>query len=181
MIELSKYDSLGAALTGAMERWPDELCLIEADREHERCRLTYREFGGAALRLAAGFQKNGFAPGDRAAILMSNQSKWLISAYAVFYCGGVLVPLDYKLTSAEHLALVRHSKSSVLIVEYPIRRAISQSHFSGNRVETILVTETPAGADLAGAKRWEEFRGEKAPEFRPGKQEAAACIDYYSG
>src|SRR5260370_30271392 len=167
MLDLRKYDSLGAALTGAMERWPDELCLIEADREHERCRLTYREFGGAALRLAAGFQKNGFAPGDGAAILMSNQSKWLISAYAVFYCGGVLVPLDYKLTSAEHLALVRHSKSSVLIVEYPIWRALSQSDFSGTRAETILVPETPAGADLSGPKRSEDIRGEKAPELQP--------------
>ncbi len=31
---------------------------------------------------------------------MTNQSKWLISAYAIFFGGGVLVPLDYKLTAA---------------------------------------------------------------------------------
>ena len=181
MLDLSQYDSLGAALSGAMERWPDEVCLIETDREHERCRFTYREFRDAALRLAAGLQKDGFASGDRAAILMSNQSKWLISAYAVFYCGGVLVPLDYKLTPAEHLALVTHSKSRVLIVEYPIWRALRQSDFSATRVETILVTEAPEGADLTGAKRWEERRGETAPEFRPRKREDAACIVYSSG
>ena len=29
-------------------RWPDEVCLIEADRDHERSRLTYRQFGEAA-------------------------------------------------------------------------------------------------------------------------------------
>ena len=91
-------------MSGAIERWPDEVCLIEADREQERCRLTYRQFRDAALPLAAALEENGFAAGDRAAIIMSNQSKWLISAYAVFYCGGVLVPLDYKLTAAEHLA-----------------------------------------------------------------------------
>jgi len=95
MLDLSQYESLGAALRSAIERWAEEVCLIEADREQERCRLTYRQFGDAALRVAAGWQENGFAPGDRAAILMSNQSKWLISAYAVFFCGGVLVPLDY--------------------------------------------------------------------------------------
>ena len=38
---------------------------------------------------------------------MTNQSKWLISAYAIFFCGGVLVPLDYKLTPAEQLAAPR--------------------------------------------------------------------------
>ena len=37
---------------------------------------------------------------------MTNQSKWLISAYAIFFCGGVLVPLDYKLTAAEQLHLL---------------------------------------------------------------------------
>jgi long-chain acyl-CoA synthetase len=157
------------------------VCLIEADREHERSRLTYRHFREAALRLAAGLEEHGFAAGDRAAILMSNQSKWLISAYAVFFCGGVLVPLDYKLTAAEHLALLAHSKSRVLIVEYPIWHALSQSDLSTTRIETVLATEAPAGADLAGAKRWEEFRGQKAPEFRQRKRQDAACIVYSSG
>src|SRR6266581_4230913 len=181
MLDLSQYESLGAALRSAIERWAEEVCLIEADREQERCRLTYRQFGDAALRVAAGWQENGFAPGHRAAILMSNQSKWLISAYAVFFCGGVLVPLDYKLTPGEHLALLAHSKSRALIVEYPIWRALSQSGSSATRIETTLVTEAPAGADLAGAKRWEEFRGEKAPEFRSRKRQDAACIVYSSG
>ena len=181
MLDLSQYESLGAALSGAIERWPDEVCLIEADRENERCRLTYRDFHEEALRLASGLQANGFGPNDRAAVLMSNQSKWLISAYAVFFCGGVLVPLDYKLTSAEHLALLAHSKSRVLIVEYPIWRTLSQSDFSATRIETVLVTEAPSGADLGCAKRWEEFRDGRAAECRPRKREDAACIVYSSG
>lgn len=181
MLDLSQYESLGAALTGAIERWPEEVCLIEADREHERSRLTYRDFGDAALGFAASLEENGIVAGDRAAILMSNQSKWLISAYAIFYCGGVLVPLDYKLTAAEHFALLAHSKARVLIVEYPIWRALSQSDFSGMQLELIIVTEAPAGAALTGATRWEEFRGKNAPEFRPRKREDAACIVYSSG
>ena len=181
MLDLSQYESLGAALSGAIERWPDEICLIEADREYERCRLTYREFAEAALRLAAGLEETGFAPDHRTAILMSNQSKWLISAYAVFFCGGVLVPLDYKLTPAEHLALLAHSNSRALIVEYPIWRTLSPRDFSGTRVETVLVTEAPASSDLTGAKRWEELCGERAPEFRPRRRRDAACIVYSSG
>jgi acyl-CoA synthetase (AMP-forming)/AMP-acid ligase II len=103
MLDLAKYDSLGAALRDALAQWPDEVCLIEADREREKSRLTYRQFGQAAEPLAAALEDSGFAPGDRAAIIMTNQPKWLISAYAVFYTGGVLVPLDYKLSAPEHL------------------------------------------------------------------------------
>ena len=45
----------------------------------------------------------------------------------------------------------------------------------------MLVTEAPPGADLAGAQRWEEFRGARAPEFRPRKRTDTACIVYSSG
>ena len=85
-------------MRAAIERWPAETCLIEADRERENARFTYREFGAAAMALARALQDAGFKNGTRAAIIMTNQSKWLISAYAIFFCGGVLVPLDYKLS-----------------------------------------------------------------------------------
>jgi hypothetical protein len=44
-------------LREALERWPDEICLIEADRERENCRLTYRQFREAPLPLAANLQE----------------------------------------------------------------------------------------------------------------------------
>src|SRR5580658_2460539 len=113
MLDLSRYSCLGAALRDALERWPNEICLIEADRDRENCRLTYRQFRDAALPLARWLQDSGFRPGGRAAIIMTNQSKWLISAYAIFYCGGVLVPLDYKLTPVEQLQLLAHSRAEI--------------------------------------------------------------------
>src|SRR5579872_1571511 len=160
MLDLSKYDSVGAALRDALGRWPDEVCVIEADREKEKSRLTYKQFGEAAESIAAALEDSGFAAGDRAAIIMTNQPKWLISAYAVFFSGGVLVPLDYKLTAAEHLQLLSHSKTQVLFVEYPLWRAITQAPaFREHKLRMVLVTEAPPNADLAGGVRWEGFRG----------------------
>src|SRR6202790_5106206 len=159
MLDLKQYDSVSAALRDALGRWPDEVCLIEADRERERSRLTYRQFGEAAGPLAAALEDSGFAAGERAGIIMTNQPKWLISAYAAFFAGGVVVPLDYKLSADEHLQLLAHSKAQVLSVEYPHWRAIMQAEaFREHRLRTVLVTEAPPNADLAGAQRWEEFR-----------------------
>jgi len=73
MLDLKKYDSLGAALRDALERWPNEVCLIEADRERERSRLTYWHFREAAEPLVAALEDSGFAAGERAAIIMTNQ------------------------------------------------------------------------------------------------------------
>jgi long-chain acyl-CoA synthetase len=182
MLDLPKYNSLGEALRDALDRWPNEICLIEADRERENVRLTYRQFKERALPLAAGLQKEGFQHGTRAAIIMTNQSKWLISAYAIFFCGGVLVPLDYKLTAAEQLKLLAHSQAQVLVTEYHLWRAMSQAEgFDGLKVPVVLVTEAPAGADLKGALRWEECRDANDPVFVPRTRKDAACIVYSSG
>ena len=182
MLDLRKYQSLGEALRAGVERWPEEICLIEADRERENIRMTYRAFGDAALSVASGLQEAGFQNGTRAAIIMTNQSKWLISAYAIFFSGGVLVPLDYKLTAGEQLQLLAHSKAEFLVVEYYLWRAIAQADgFENLGARVVLVTEAPTGAELFGAKRWEDFRGNGAATFVPRARKDAACIVYSSG
>ena len=182
MLDLSQYKGLGAALRDALERWPNDTCLIEADREREKLRLTYSDFKDIALPLVRALQDVDLKPGDRAAIIMTNQSKWLISAYAIFYAGGVLVPLDYKLSAAEHLQLLAHSKAKFLVVEYYLWRAILQHpDFKNLKIKTVLVTEAPPGAELAGAFRWEEFRRKGEPIFINRQKEDTACIVYSSG
>jgi long-chain acyl-CoA synthetase len=183
MLDLTKYSSLGEAIRNALETWAPEVCLYESDRGEEKQRLTYRDFKKCALPLARWLQQAGFVPADRASIIMTNQSKWLISAYAIFYCGGVLVPLDYKLKPEEQWKLLRHSGASVLITEYPIWRQLSASpgRAEAQNVKTVLVTEEPANAELGGAQRWEAAQAEGQPAFIPRKRDDLACIVYSSG
>jgi long-chain acyl-CoA synthetase len=182
MLDLRQYTCLGAALRDALDRFSAEVCLIEADRDREKVRLAYSDFKEIAQPLTRALEDAEFDAGDRAAIIMTNQSKWLISAYAIFYCGGVLVPLDYKLTAAEHLQLLAHSKAKLLIVEYHLWRAIMQSpEFQNIGTKIVLVTEAPLGAELAGAFRWEDFKRKGAPDFVMRQREDVACIVYSSG
>ena len=183
MLDLSKYQSIGGALKDALEEFSNEVCLMEADREREKERLTYRDFKGRAHPLAKALQDEGFAVDDRASIIMTNQSKWLISAYAIFYAGGVLVPLDYKLTPDEQWQLLKHSGARVLITEYAIWRQLSVAtgRSAATNVTTVLVTEAPKNAELDGATRWEEFRDSSEPTFVPRTRRDVACIVYSSG
>src|SRR3984957_6131865 len=182
MLDLRQYTCLGAALRDALDRFSGEVCLIEADRDREKVRLTYSDFKEIALPLTRALEDAGFDPGERAAIIMTNQSKWLISAYAIFYCGGVLVPLDYKLTADEQMQLLAHSKAKVLIVEYHLWRSITQCvAFSNIQTKIVLVTEAPVGAELSGGYRWEDFKRKGAPDFVMRQKEHVACIVYSSG
>jgi long-chain acyl-CoA synthetase len=182
MLDLRQYTCLGAALRDALDRFSGEVCLIEAERDREKLRLTYSDFKETALPLTRALEDADFDPGGRAAIIMTNQSKWLISAYAIFYCGGVLVPIDYKLTAEEHLQLLAHSKAKLLIVEYYLWRAIMERpEFKQIGAKIVLVTEAPLGAELAGAFRWEDFKRKGAPDFVLRQKDDIACIVYSSG
>jgi long-chain acyl-CoA synthetase len=184
MLDLSKYQSIGGALKDAVEVFANETCLIEADRERENLLLTYREFRDRTMPVAKALQDAEFSAGDRAAIIMTNQSKWLIAAYAIFYSGGVLVPLDYKLTTDEQWQLLKHSGARVLITEYPIWRQLSaaKGRAEAAELQMVIVTEVPIDTDLLGGVRWEipsTHAGE--PEFRPRTRSDAATIVYSSG
>ena len=183
MLDLKKYNSIGEALRDALETWPTEVCLIESDRGEEKERLTYRNFKDKALPLAKALQDLAIGPGDRVAIIMTNQSKWLISAYAIFFCGATLVPLDFKLKPEEQWQLLKHSGAKVLITEYGIWRQLSGSaaRAAAGNVKTVLATEAPENAEMAGAERWEDVKGANAPVFVPQKRQDIACIVYSSG
>src|SRR3989442_14288853 len=103
MLDLSKYQSVGEALKDALDQFANEVCLIEADREREKERLTCRDFKERAHPLAKALQNASFTAGGRARIFIPKQSKWLISAYSVFFSGGALVPFHYQLTPQENI------------------------------------------------------------------------------
>ena len=183
MIDLSQHQSLGSALSAAIDRFNDEVCLIEADRERENHRLTYREYGEQLRSLAGYLASMNFGAGCRAAIIMTNQSKWLIGAGAIFARGGVLVPVDYKLSAEEQVAILAHSQAEILITEYHFWRAITETPgfkagVPGLRIT--VVTELPRNGDRRGSIPWEEARGEAPHSVERGRRDPA-CIVYSSG
>jgi long-chain acyl-CoA synthetase len=177
---LTEYRCLGEALEDALERWQPLTALIEADRDRENCRLTYADFRRLALPIARALQDAELQAGDRAAIIMSNQSKWLIAAYAVFHVGGVLVPLDFKLSPAEHAALVAHAGVKAVFVEGPIWRNLA-AHVDAQKVRVIVTEHSNPKQPPAGEWRWEELQSAEPPTFVPRERTDVACVVYSSG
>lgn len=182
MLYLSRIHSVGEALRDATVTFKSNEALIEAERHRENGRWTYLQLRVEAERFAALLQGQGFAPGDRCAILMQNQSKWIFSGLGAFWAGATLVPIDYKLTAKEQLELVAHCRPRVLVVEYGtwVKLRREEGHGSALERTLVLVTEAPEGSDLGPARRWEQ---EPAGGFtyRERSREDVACIVYSSG
>jgi long-chain acyl-CoA synthetase len=179
MIDPRGYASLGELLRDACIQFKTHTALIEADRKRERARHRYLDLHHRAASLARRLQGLGIGAGDRVAIVMSNQSAWLITATAAYFRGAVLVPIDYKLSPEEQRTLLAHCRPKLLVTEYPAWRKLD----SAPEAEHVLVTEAPDDADLGGAARWED-----TPSTDPGSlelvhrdREDPAAIVYSSG
>ncbi len=62
MLDLKVYQSIGEALKDALNQFADETCLIEADREREKERLTYRDFQKRGHALSRRCRTQAFVP-----------------------------------------------------------------------------------------------------------------------
>jgi fatty-acyl-CoA synthase len=79
-------------------------------------RVTYKELQNKVLQLANGLLKLNIKKGDHIAIWMSNCVEWVISQFAIYNIGGVMIPINtrYKITELEYV--LKQSDTSTLIM-----------------------------------------------------------------
>lgn len=68
-------------------------------------------------RLAAGLQANGLVPGGRVAVYMKNAPAYLELFYAVWWAGGVIVPVNSKLHPREVAWIAENAEASILVCD----------------------------------------------------------------
>ena len=181
MIHPDRYQSLGELLRDALVQYKSHRALVEVSRKKVKRELSYLDFKRSAMVVAQRLKEAGVQSGTRVAIVMSNQPAWLISAYAVFHCGGVLVPIDYKLTAEEQGSLLRHCRADVLITEYPAWLGLAWVDVPA---KLKLVAGVPQGESLEGAENWPEYPAvappDVDPEFIPRNRDDTATIQLQS-
>src|SRR5438046_5326132 len=80
-------------------------------------RLTYEEFFSRCDAWSAALQRLGLEQGDRVAYIAPNTHAQLESFYAVPQIGGVLVPINYRLTADDFVYLIEHSGARVVCAD----------------------------------------------------------------
>ena len=106
--------SLPGLILQSVERHPDKAALRQGDLS-----LTYGELWSRIQALAAALRELGMQPGEKAFLLCDNRPEWLICDLAILSIGCVDVPRGSPSPSHELQGLLRHSDSTVLIVENP--------------------------------------------------------------
>jgi fatty-acyl-CoA synthase len=89
-------------------------------------RLTYEQFGDRCDRWSAALQALGVGRGDRVAYIAPNTHTHLEGYYAVPQIGGVIVPLNYRLTADDFAYLLTHSGSKVVCAHPELMPAVDR-------------------------------------------------------
>lgn len=166
--------------------FPEKVGVVDGDR-----RLTYREFGARVYRLASALRRRGLEVGDRVAVLCRNSLEALEAHFAVPQMGGILVPINVRLTSEEIRYILDHSGARALILDGALSGLVEPIQETLPELRLIIwtdidsrhgegVPEQPAFADVT----YEDLLREGLPEpsvYPLQDEEEVLSINYTSG
>ena len=111
MSEWFPKQTLGSLPQRAAERWGGREALCFEGR-----RWSFGELSSEVDRAARGLMALGVQPGERVSLWMVNRAEWVISAFAVFKVGAVLLPINTRLRADDVAYILKQSESATLII-----------------------------------------------------------------
>ena len=165
-------------LRRAAKLYPDKTAVVDGDR-----RFTYRELQARVQRLANALRSLGVGKGDRVCILSPNSHFFLESFYGTSLIGAILVPLNYRLTAADHEYILNHAGVAVVLVDREYTGVVDEIR---PRLHTVRhwVAATDDGDAPPGWSDWERMVGAAPPDAPPPialDENDVISINYTSG
>ncbi|OBK30540.1 acyl-CoA synthetase [Mycobacterium asiaticum] len=148
VIAQARSHSLGDIPRRSARRQPDKIAIIDADVV-----LTFAEFEHMVDRAAAALHDNGFAPGDRIALLARNCWQYAVLAFATARAAVVLVPVNFMLTAEEIGFILGHSKVNGFIVQQEFLTTADEALRLAGQKGSVTIKATLTGS----APGWDEF------------------------
>ena len=136
-------------LTRAARLYADKTAVV--DGEH---RFSYGELQERANRLSNWLLSLGIEQGDRVCILSPNSHFFLESFYGTSQIGAILVPLNYRLVSADHEYIIDHAGVTAILVDGEYTGVVDEIRDQLPKVEHWIVAQH-GGATPDGWTDWE--------------------------
>src|SRR5262245_10638173 len=147
-------------------------------------RYSYRELAARVNRLASALGGAGLGPGDRVAFLCPNIPPLLEAHFGVPLAGGVLVPINIRLTADEIAYILEHAGARFLFVDTELAHLVDPADRRLCGIARIVNVVDTGPAPTLDGPTYEEFLAAGSPEplgRAPDDENATIAINYTSG
>lgn len=121
-----------------MQLRPHAGALVDGDR-----RFTWTEIGERVARLAGALRMTGVGPDDRVALLAFNSHRSYESYFGALMAGGVILPLNHRLSEAEMFAQIEDARPVVLLADSAFIEMATRLKSAAPWIRTLIVLNDP--------------------------------------
>ena len=125
-------------------------------------RLTYAELYERARRLSGALAELGLRSGGRVALMLSNSHEMLEAHFGIPLAGGVIVPMNPRLTAAEAGHMLSHSGAQILIHDASLGEVAAAAAAASKSHAITLATGEPYESAVALAMPFEVALGDES-------------------
>lgn len=164
------------------KKYGDVTALQIKEKDGSYRRISYVNLGRRAVDVSSTFLKIGIEKGDRVAIFSESRPEWAIAAFGIISCGGIIVPIDVKLTEKEVQFILNDSQSKYIFVSEKYIEIVDNLKATAalpHIKNIIFFDDSTARNDIILLKNLKMKEGED--KYRPIYPEDTALIIYTSG
>ena len=141
--------------------------------------ISFVKLGRRVVSISSALINLGVRKGDRVAIFSENRPEWAAAYFGIISCGGVILPIDVKLSDSELQFILNDSQAQCIFVSERCLPAIDRlRHVLPHLRHTILLDKSER-ADLIQLHKLRPHRGKE--RGRPVSPGDTAIIVYTSG
>jgi long-chain acyl-CoA synthetase len=141
-------------------------------------RTSWAEFAERVARVAGGLVVLGLQPGERVAILAVNHASFLELQYAVLWAGGVLVPVNYRLSSNEISYIVGAAGACMMVADPQFERVVRDV---ANSVAALRRVIWFSGSEASRESSYAWLAAQEASEDRSESRSDDVAGIYFTG
>ncbi len=164
------------SLVTQVKNQPDKIAILDGEK-----RYTYSQFGERAAKLAGALKQAGVVKGDRVALLMLNDSRYLELLYGITLLGAIAVPLNVRLSPHEVSFILRDAEAKILFLHREYLPLVPKLLQEVPTIEQYVLAEDEETAE--GAVNYEAMlaSAEPVPLLAQAEENDVAGIFYTGG
>lgn len=141
---------------------------------------TWRQSQDRTARLAEGLRRFGLQPGCRVGILASNSDRYLEAIHAVWWMGGVIVPMNTRWSPKEHAYSIDHAALDLIFADDQFVESSLEMARNNSRIGKVVYMGDDASTEAAA--HFEAIIAANSPAAAtPAGHDALAGIFYTGG